>query len=73
SDPAMASSAKPAQWHIVASQWQGYFTKIFPMADQLQLDYARALAFCLGQYFASDILWNHFSDLQIDRLRALER
>lgn len=71
-DPAMATAAAPAQWDGVASQWQGYFTQVFPTAGQSQLDYARALAFCLGQYFTSDPLWDRFSDLRIERLRALE-
>jgi hypothetical protein len=67
-DPASAALHEASQWHRIAQLWQAYFQSTLAGATAENLDFARALAFSLGQYFASDPLWHQFADLRIDRL-----
>jgi hypothetical protein len=67
-DPASAALNAASQWHHIAQLWQDYFKSTFSGATAENLDFARALSFCLGQYFVSDPLWNQFADLRIVRL-----
>jgi hypothetical protein len=70
-DPARAAMHAPAFWHEVAQIWRAAFAQIYPAAAQFQIDYACALAFCCGQYFPYDPLWQSLGDLNPEGLFSL--
>ena len=71
-DHAKAAMGDGEHWRKVALQWHEYLLPRFAVAQQLQLDYGRTRAFCLGQYFALDPLWARFGDLRPEGIFAFQ-
>jgi hypothetical protein len=69
-DPAKAGLHDRAAWHAIRAGWQADFNHVVLPGAPVQLDYACALAFCCGQHFAYDPLWDSLADLRPESLFA---
>ena len=70
-DPLRTALHEPRFWREVTQRWRAVFTGLYPTAAQFQIDYACTLAFCCGQYFPYDPLWQSLGDLNPDNLFSI--
>jgi hypothetical protein len=69
-DPVKTALHDPRVWRDIAAEWRTGFAHVLLQTDQAKLDYACAIAFCCGQHFADDPLWDRLADLSPQTLSA---
>lgn len=60
----------PPAWRDIAAAWRTDFAQVLSQSEHAKVDYACAVAFCCGQHFAYDPLWDRLADLSPQTLSA---